>query len=52
MSDIKNVILGAFATLLTGLCSIIGMMAGFVIWDNGLGDAIAEKTQQLFKKES
>lgn len=52
MSTIKNVILGAFATLITGLLSVIGMLAGFAIWDNGLGETVAEKTKQLFKKES
>ena len=52
MSNIKDAILGIFYTFIASLLGVIGMLTGYVIWGNGLGDAVEEKTRQLFKKES
>ena len=49
MSTIKNTIVSAAGSLLVGAASVIGMMAGYTIWENGLGDKVAEKTRKLFK---
>lgn len=50
MSTIKNAVVNVTMTLMAGAVSVIGMLAGFTIWNNGLGDKVEEKTRQLFKK--
>lgn len=50
MSTIKNVFASLIMTLLAGVASVIGMLAGFVIWDNGLGEKVAEKSRKLFNR--
>ena len=50
MSTIKNFIVNLFTTLILGIASVFGMLAGFTIWNNGLGDKVAAKTRKLFKK--
>ena len=52
MSIFKKVITDMIATLLVGVASVIGMLAGFTIWTNGLGDKVEEKTKRLFNKEN
>jgi hypothetical protein len=50
MSTIKNTIVSLVMTLITGIVSVIGMLAGFAIWNNGLGNKFEEKTRKLFNK--
>lgn len=49
MGIVKNTIVSLTSSLLIGAASVIGMMAGFTIWENGLGDKVAEKTRKVFK---
>lgn len=49
MSTIKNIAVSVGGSLLAGAASVIGMLAGFTIWENGLGGKVAEKTKKLFK---
>ena len=51
MSTIKNAVVNLGVTLIAGAVSVIGMLAGFAIWNNGLGDKVEEKTRKLFKHE-
>lgn len=51
MSTVKNFIVSLFTTLIVGIVSVFGMLAGFTIWNNGLGDKVAEKTQKLFNRK-
>lgn len=51
MSTIKDFIVGLAKTLIAGAVSVIGMLAGFAIWNNGLGDKVEKKTRKLFKIE-
>jgi hypothetical protein len=51
MSTIKKIITDMIVTLVMGIVSVIGMLAGFVIFNSGLGEKIEEKTRQLFNKE-
>lgn len=50
MSTIKNTITSLFMTLIAGAVSVIGMLAGFTIWNNGLGDKVEEKTKKFFNR--
>lgn len=50
MSTIKNLVTTWIMYLVSGILSVIGMLAGFAIWNNGLGDKVEEKTKQLFNK--
>ena len=52
MSTIKNIFADIIKTALMGIVSVIGMLAGFSIWENGLGEKVEEKTKKLFNKES
>lgn len=52
MSTIKKIVFDMIATLLVGIASVVGMMAGFTIWGSGLGDNVEEKAKKLFNKES
>lgn len=49
MSNIGKFIVNLFVTLIMGAISVIGMLAGFTIWENGLGNKVAGKTRKLFK---
>lgn len=49
MSTIKNTVVSVASSLLVGAASVVGMLAGYTIWENGLGDKVAEKTRKLFK---
>lgn len=50
MSTIKNLITTWIMYLVSGILSVIGMLAGFTIWNNGLGDKVEEKTKAFFKR--
>lgn len=50
MQTIKNTIVAVTSTLLVGAATMVGMMTGVTIWENGLGEAVAKKTQKVFKK--
>lgn len=50
MSTVKNLFINLITTLLAGAVSVVGMLAGFAIWNNGLGDKVEKKTKKLFKK--
>ena len=51
MSTIKNLIVSLFTTLILGIASVFGMLAGFAIWNNGLGERVEEKTRKLFNRK-
>lgn len=50
MSTVKNLVTTWVMYLVSGILSVIGMLAGFAIWNNGLGDKVEEKTRKLFKR--
>ena len=52
MSTIKKIVVDMVVSLLMGVVSVIGMLAGFVIFNSGLGDKLEEKTRKLFNKEN
>ena len=51
MSTIKNMVVSFILTLISGVLSVLGMLAGFAIWNNGLGDKVEEKTRKLFRQQ-
>lgn len=51
MTYLKNLIMGLISTLLIGIASVFGMLAGFALWNNGLGEKLEQKARKLFKKE-
>lgn len=50
MSTVKNVFVSLIMTLITAIVSVFGMLAGYTIWNNGLGDKVANKTRKLFNR--
>ena len=51
MSTVKNLIVSLLTTLMVGVASVFGMLAGFAIWNNGLGERVEEKTRKLFNRK-
>lgn len=50
MTYLKNLVMGIISTLLIGIASVFGMLAGFALWNNGLGEKLEEKTRKLFNR--
>ena len=51
MGFIKNLVGTALTFLVGGAAIVFGYSAGTTIWENGLGDKVAEKTQKTFSKK-
>ena len=50
MSTIKNIIVVGVTYFIVGASAVVGYNAGKTIWENGLGNKVAEKTGKLFNK--
>ena len=51
MNTFKGIVSTAVRLLVTGAAIVIGYNAGSTIWENGLGDKVAEKSRKVFSKK-
>jgi hypothetical protein len=51
MSTIKNIVGTVVSVTATAVAWVIGTNAGKTVWENGLGEKVAEKTSKWFSKE-
>lgn len=51
MEFMKNVAKEVARSAAVGTASVVGMLAGYAIWENGLGDVVRKGSKKVFSKK-